>query len=152
MTIIIGCPVSHKVWHAKEPSLLKGHECRIRQNVQPFIGNGDVSIWSKNSLERQKTIKKQKNPIFAAVIWPGHFWYSVNQYITFNHSSLLSSTKQLQFNFLRLSYRNTTLDLVFPLMWRFWPQVYREAPCSEKAIIDSRKSSSWWWHSDSSSL
>ena len=63
MTIIIGCLVSHKVWHAKEPSLLKGHECRIGQNVQPFTGNGDVSIWVKNSWVRQKFIKKKKkNP------------------------------------------------------------------------------------------
>ena len=33
MTIINGCPVSKYVWHAKEPSLLNGHECRAGVNI-----------------------------------------------------------------------------------------------------------------------
>ena len=33
MTIINGCPVSQKVWHSKEPSLLKGHECRAQVKI-----------------------------------------------------------------------------------------------------------------------
>ena len=48
----------------KEASLLNGHECRIKvKNLQPFAGNGDVSIRVNNSRVGRKNHKnKQKNP------------------------------------------------------------------------------------------
>ena len=36
--IINGCPVSHKVWHANEFSMLSDHERRVCQHLQPFGG------------------------------------------------------------------------------------------------------------------
>ena len=60
MTIINGCPVSKCLWHAKEPSLLNGHEC---QNLQPFTGNGDVSIWVKNSRVEREPPNKLTNKL-----------------------------------------------------------------------------------------
>ena len=48
----------------KEASLPNGHECRIKvKNLQPFAGNGDVSIWVNNSrLGWKKPQKQTKNP------------------------------------------------------------------------------------------
>jgi hypothetical protein len=47
-------PMSQKVWHDKDPPLLKGPE----QILQPFIGNGDVSTQVKISLAGRKTVRK----------------------------------------------------------------------------------------------
>ena len=61
MTIINGCPVSQKVWHAKKTHFSWVISVDIVQILQPFIGNGDVSIWVKNSLRGRKTPNKQTN-------------------------------------------------------------------------------------------
>ena len=45
MTVINRCPLSHHVRHPKEPSMFNG----VSSKFQPFTGNGDVSIWFKNS-------------------------------------------------------------------------------------------------------
>jgi hypothetical protein len=42
--------VSQQVWHDKDSFLLKGPERRAKAYLlQPFTGNGDVSIKVKNS-------------------------------------------------------------------------------------------------------
>ena len=43
MTIINGRPVSQRMWHVKEPSLLNDHECRAK----PFTGSGYVPMSEK---------------------------------------------------------------------------------------------------------
>ena len=56
-TIINGCPVPHVVWHAKDPSLLNGHECRASVKIcspLPAMQYGDISTKIKNSRVRQK--------------------------------------------------------------------------------------------------
>ena len=48
--------------HAKEPLLLNGLECRASVEIcNPSLGNGDVSIWVKNSRVTGKTQNKQTN-------------------------------------------------------------------------------------------
>ena len=69
----------------------------------------------------------------------------------YNHSQQLSSTELYQLNDLRLSYKNTTLELVSSfIMWRFQPQVSHPAARSDILIVDSRKSAYWRIHSDTS--
>ena len=55
MTVINRCPLSHHVRHPKEPSMFNG----VSSKFQPFTGNGDVSIWFKNSQVWRKNPKKQ---------------------------------------------------------------------------------------------
>ena len=69
MTIINGCHVSQKVWHAKELSLLNYQKCRACQNFKPFNGYGDLSKWVKNS---RKTLNKYdcRSVGWPRIIWP----------------------------------------------------------------------------------
>ena len=69
MTIINGWPVSQYVWHAKEPSLLNSRVPSIGQNLQPFIGNGDVSIWVKNFRVGRWTPNKQTKIHISMLIY-----------------------------------------------------------------------------------
>ena len=57
MTIISGCSVSQKVWHAKKLSLLNGHECRAWDTfcsqslvmlTSPYVKNSRVDRQIRN--------------------------------------------------------------------------------------------------------
>jgi hypothetical protein len=60
--------------HDKDPSLLKGPERRAYAKIlQPFTGNGDVSIYVKNSSGGRKTVNNQSinhSTMFG-------FWYKI---------------------------------------------------------------------------
>ena len=45
MTIINGCPVSHYLWHSKEPSLLNGHNWRAKIKI---CGPSPAMVTSQN--------------------------------------------------------------------------------------------------------
>ena len=64
----------------------------IGQNLQPFTGNGDVSIWVKNSRVGRETPNKQfkTNRNSLGLIWPLIFIF-VLCHVSFNWSSLLFS-------------------------------------------------------------
>ena len=55
MTIINGCPVSQKMWHAKELSVLSGHKCRAYVKIcspSPAMvtssNEGKILQWNEN--------------------------------------------------------------------------------------------------------
>ena len=57
------------MWHAKEPSLLNSHECRAYvKKLQSFTGNGDFSIWVKNSRVGWKTTYKQTSIVKSCIL------------------------------------------------------------------------------------
>ena len=69
MTIIKGRPLSQWVWHVQEHSLLNDHEYRaLVKKLQPYTGNGDVSILVKNSRVGRKTPNKQTKTKYLHLI------------------------------------------------------------------------------------
>ena len=59
MTIINGCHVSQQVWHAEEPSMLNGHECRA------YVKICDGSQWVKGGRKKHQETNKQTNKQIA---------------------------------------------------------------------------------------
>jgi hypothetical protein len=54
------CVTADTVWHDKDPSLLKDPESRAYAKIlQPFTGNGDVSIQVKNSWAGRRMVDNQ---------------------------------------------------------------------------------------------
>ena len=72
MTIINGCPVSQKVWYAKESSLLNGHECRAwLKFCSPWLVMV-TSPYEWKILEgddKLQTNKQKNQPATPTVIW-----------------------------------------------------------------------------------
>ena len=87
MTIINGCPVSQYVWHAKEHSLLNGHECRawvkfaaLRRNEVAFHGRARQNSLPAHCNSQWDVINQNMDIVVILLIkkwrqWSAYFLY-----------------------------------------------------------------------------
>ena len=61
MTIINGCPCRSRCDMLKNPHCSMAISAEHTKSLQTFTGNGDVSLWVKNSRVRRKKKPKQTN-------------------------------------------------------------------------------------------
>ena len=71
-----GCPVSQQVWHAKEPSLLNGHECRAQVKIYCPSPATVTSPYERKILEWD-----EKNPNKHTLVYSNAILYCSSRYI-----------------------------------------------------------------------
>ena len=82
--------MSQQLWHAKEPSLLDGHECRVLVKIclQPFTGNGKVSLEVKRKTQTNIAVERGQKGISRDL----SLFFS--KYIRFVHIKTLCQTEE----------------------------------------------------------